>query len=466
MTHDMPRIVVGGANSGVGKTSVTLALIVALRRRGLRVQPFKVGPDYLDPTYHALAAGRPCYNLDGWMTNREYVRELFNERASEADISVIEGVMGLFDGADTDTLSGSSGEIAAWLDAPVLLVVNVHGLARSLAALVKGYSEFDAAVRVAGVIANHCGSERHGHMLESVLISSDLPPLMGALPRDAFPPLPSRHLGLVTADRQTLTDTTIEALGDAADRYASIDRIVEIARDSPALPSSKRTVRAPVPKEPVRLGLAFDRAFHFYYHDNLQALERAGCRIVRFSPLDDESIPPDVDALYFGGGYPEEYAEGLSANTSMLDSVRGFVERGHVVYGECGGLMYLSNAIITTDGREHVMAGILPARTRMLPRLRSLGYAEVTLSASSLFGTTGTVLRGHEFHYSELDDDPTETDGWSTVYAVQPRRSDSPRCEGYQRGNVLVSYVHLHIASRPEVAEYVVNRIAEARDRT
>ncbi len=309
---DCPRIVIGGTESGAGKTSLTLALVAALRRRGTRVQTFKVGPDFLDPSYLAIASGRPCYNLDGWMMGRDYVERLVARATADADIAVIEGVMGLFDGADPDSLEGSTAEIASWLKAPVILVADVYGMARSLAAVVKGFATFERKVRVAGVIANHCGSVRHGIMLAEALQASRLPPMVAAVPRGALPELPSRHLGLVTADSRNLPPETLEALADAFEHYSALSEIVNMARSAPFLyveaPERKRIA------ERVRLGVAHDTAFHFYYRDLLDDLEDSGCSIVRFSPVADRNLPDGLDAIYIGGGYPEEVAAELSAN--------------------------------------------------------------------------------------------------------------------------------------------------------
>ena len=257
---DCPRIVIGGTESGAGKTSITLALVAALRRRGARVQTFKVGPDFLDPSYLAIASGRPCYNLDGWMMGRDYVEKLVARATADADIAVIEGVMGLFDGADPDSLEGSTAEIAAWLKAPVILVANVYGMARSLAAVVKGFATFERKVRVAGVIANHCGSVRHGIMLAEALQASRLPPMVAAVPRGALPELPSRHLGLVTADSRNLPPETLEALADAFEHYSTLSEIVNMARSAPILyveaPERKADRGAGAPRRGPRRGLS------------------------------------------------------------------------------------------------------------------------------------------------------------------------------------------------------------------
>lgn len=453
MVIPCPRIVVAGAHSGVGKTSTTLALVSALRKRGLTVQTFKIGPDYLDPSYLEIASGRPCYNLDSWMTGREYVCSLFVAKSRGADIAVIEGVMGLFDGSDPVTPDGSTAEIAGWLKAPVLLVINVHGMARSVSALVKGYAEFEEDVHVAGVVANQCGSDRHAYWLGESVKAFGLPPIVAHPPRGAYPALPSRHLGLVTADERSLSRDVLDELAEALEQHGSVDDIMDIATKAPDLDSIPAADRGEVQVRRARLGVAFDAAFHFYYPDNLEALQNHGCEVIRFSPLTDDALPDGLDAIYIGGGYPEEYAEALSANRSMLDSVRNHAESGRPVYGECGGLMYLSQEIESTDGDRYKMAGILPARTKMLERLKTLGYVEVTLSQDSLLGGYGDRFRGHEFHYSELVGDPVDHEQWQAVYRVTRVRSQAVTHEGYQHGRVLASYVHAHFASRPVAVE-------------
>jgi cobyrinic acid a,c-diamide synthase len=452
-----PRIVIAGTHSGVGKTSLALALVHAFTRRGLRVQTFKVGPDFLDPSYLALASQRPCYNLDGWMTGREYVRRLFATKTADADLAIIEGVMGLFDGADPRTSEGSTAEIAGWLNAPVVLAVNAHGAARSLAALVKGFCEFEPSLRIAGIVANHAGSPRHAQWLDNSLHAAGLPRLVGAIPRGAFPSLPSRHLGLVTADERNLSKDVLDALADALEKHVPLDAVRELAAAAPPISGSAETEQAAPGVEPrkgVKLGVAQDRAFHFYYPDNLEALQAHGCELVRFSPLSDKRLPGGLNALYIGGGYPEEHAAELSANATMLADVRDFAAAGLPVYGECGGLMYLAEGLETLDGKRHALAGVLPAWTRMLSHRKALGYVEVTLTGDTLWGSRGARLRGHEFHYSELLNDPA----WSTAYSLVYRRADSAVREGFQRGGVLATYVHAHVASRPEaVRSFVAN---------
>lgn len=442
-----PTLVIAATGSGTGKTSVTLALVHALTRRGLRVQTFKVGPDYLDPTHLALASGRPCYNLDGWMSGRDYVRRLFQQKTADADFAVIEGVMGLFDGASPDTSEGSTAEIARWLDVPVLLVTNVHGMARSVAAQVKGFANYETDLPLAGVIANHCGSPRHESWIREALSASALPPLLGAIPRGAFPELASRHLGLVTATPSALNAETMAEFANAIERHVTLDTLLTLARPSPlaGIPAG-----SPAPASaPLTIAIARDAAFHFYYPDNLEALQARGATLVPFSPLNDSTLPAGIDALYLGGGYPEAFAAELSRNTSLLHALRTFADNQGAIYAECGGLMVLSQGIELKDGSRFPMAGILPAWTRMTARRKALGYVEALSTGASPWGPPGTTLRGHEFHYSELIPCATQH-GWAPAWQVSYRRGGIPVSEGFLRDRVLASYVHLHFACQDQ----------------
>ena len=475
-----PRLVIAGTASGVGKTSVTLGLVRALARQGLRVQTFKVGPDFLDPTYLARASGRTCYNLDGWMTSRQYVGQLFARATADADLAIVEGVMGMFDGASSCGLEGSTAEMALWLHAPVVLVVDAHGAARSLAASVKGFAQFEPGVRVAGVVANRSGSGEHRKWLAEALAAASLPPLVGAVPRGAFPPLESRHLGLVTADRESLTDQSLEQLADACAEHVDLTRLLNLARSSGAVDveeavemrrrtssrqrrhsHAERSEGSALNSEeilrcaqddrlerstdhglpdtsdrgggPVRVGIARDEAFHFYYPDNLEILQRYGAELVPFSPLADAALPGDLDALYLGGGYPEVHAAQLAHNAGMLEGVRRFAAE-RPVYAECGGLIYLARSVTALDGSRHALAGVLPIDVAMLRALKALGYAEVALLADGLLGPAGSVCRGHEFHYSEITADDTGKHGWQHAYSVRCR--DRRHEEGFVKGHV------------------------------
>jgi cobyrinic acid a,c-diamide synthase len=443
-----PRIVIAGTQSGVGKTSLSLGIARAFARRGVKVQTFKVGPDFLDPTHLTIASGRPCYNLDTWMMGREYVLGLFARATADADLAIVEGVMGLFDGYDPESSKGSTAEMADLLGAPLLLVVNAHGMARSIAALVKGYADFEKRARLAGVIINQCGSEKHGTLLSASLKGSSLPPVVGAVLRGSVPSLPSRHLGLVAADPALLADGSLDALADAVEKQLSMEEILRISQSAPRL--SGPDIVTPESAHPLRIGIARDEAFHFYYHDLFDAIKERGCDTVFFSPLHDQNLPELLDGLYIGGGYPEEYGALLSENRPMKGAIRAFAVEGRPVYAECGGLMYLSEGITTDEGASYPLTGLLPVWTHMLKRRKALGYIEVTLSKDTLLGEAGTRLRGHEFHYSDLKGDPAGNGGWQTVYNLKRPLGDKRPPEGYCRGNILASYIHLHLASRPE----------------
>lgn len=456
-----PGIVIAGTRSGVGKTSLALGIVAALRRRGLEVQPFKVGPDFLDPTYLRRASGRECYNLDPWMCGRSYVGDIYSRAVEDADIAVIEGVMGMYDGASVDSSEGSTADVAGLLEIPVVLLAEAGGRARSFGALVEGFARFEEKPELAGAVANRVGSGRHGEMLGEALESCGAPPMLGALPDGAFPSLSDRHLGLISADETLLSREKLDDFAEACEQHLDLDRLLEVAGcDLPSVPRARMDDVGDT--NPARIALARDRAFHFYYPDNLEHLQAAGAELIEFSPLHQDSMPK-ADGLYLGGGYPEELAVELSANESMRESVASFCRSGRPVYAECGGLMYLCRAIRTLDGKRHGMCGVLPAEVKMLERFRALGYAEVEIQESCPLGCPGRRLRGHEFHYSQISSDRMQGSGWRTVYGVRKRRGDANSREGYLNGNVLASYIHLHFASCPEAATDFVRLCAEDR---
>jgi len=447
-------IVIAGTQSGVGKTTVTLGMIAALRRRGLTVQPFKVGPDFIDPGHHTRAAGRVCRNLDGWMLSQEDNLALFRRHAGEADIAVVEGVMGLFDGYDGLSEAGSTAQIAKWLGLPVLLVVDARSMARSAAALVHGFATFDPALTLAGVFCNRVGGAAHLKYLEQSLSQLDGIKCLGGLPRETELAIPERHLGLFTAEDHPLEEKRLEHLADCLERHLDLDGLLA------ALPVLPIPAETPVAEEPhtVRLGVARDQAFCFYYQENLELLARYGAELVPFSPLNDRVLPENLHGLYLGGGYPELSAASLAANMGMKRSIARQAAAGLPIYAECGGLMYLSQEIEDLEGKRHPMAGVLPLQVRMLPRLRALGYREVTLAASGLLGPAGTRARGHEFHYSEI---VAGTAGLAKQYQITARQGQKAAPEGYCLNRVLASYVHLHFLSNPEVARHLVAKCRE-----
>ena len=451
-------IVVAGPWSGCGKTTATLGLLAALRRRGFRVAPFKVGPDFIDPGHHARIAGTPSRNLDGWMLPKETNRRIFRRGAAGADIAVVEGVMGLFDGYDGRTEAGSTAQMAKWLELPVLLVVNAARMARSAAALVLGFERFDPELTFAGILFNGLGGPRHFEYLREAMEGHAGAPCLGGMVRNPEVAIPERHLGLFTDADHPLDEKAADRLADLAEESLDMDRLLlrlpEISVDS-----AVGTETAPPPT--VRLGVASDAAFCFYYPDNFDLLRAAGVEIVPFSPISDPALPPDLDGLYFGGGYPELFAEALADNAEFRREVREMSRSGMPIYGECGGFMYLCESLSTAEDRRFPMTGCFPLRTAMASRLRSLGYREITLRFPTLLGEPGTRIRGHEFHYSALSETPA---GIETAYDVSGRHGAASAAEGFVVDRTLGSYIHLHFGSRPEAANHFASVLAAHRN--
>jgi len=443
----------------VGKTTIALGLMAAFRRRGLAVQPFKCGPDFIDAGHHTRVCERPSRNLDGWMLSGETNRALFAQHAWMADIAIVEGVMGLFDGA-RNSGEGSTAAMAKHLCLPVLLVVDASKMAASAAALVRGFETFDPAVRIAGVVFNQVGSAGHYGLLREALEQADCAPAVGYLPREASLRIPERHLGLYTAHEEVLSKPALDHLSSLMEQSVNLDRVLELA----ALEAGYKAVAVPsrAAGDAARIAVARDRAFCFYYEDNLDALRAAGAEIVEFSPLADRTLPEGTDALYIGGGYPELYAAALSANHSMRAAIEQFAEGGGPAYAECGGLMYLGRHLRTPDGHDWAMVGVLPFGTVLTDRLVRFGYTEVSFTSDCLVGRAGTTARGHSFHYSTIDGD-TDAD---CVYRVRSTLSGAESAEGYVVGNVLASYIHLHFLSNSELAANFVRAAQLSRVRS
>jgi len=452
-------IVIAGTQSGVGKTTVTLGLIAAWRRRGLAVQPFKVGPDFIDPGHHTRAAGRVSRNLDGWMLSQDYNLSLFRRQAGQAQVAVVEGVMGLFDGYDGLSEAGSTAQMAKWLGLPVLLVVDARAMARSAAALVHGFASFDPDLTLAGVVFNRIGGAAHLHYLEQALSQLAGVKCRGSLPRAAQLAIPERHLGLTTAEDHPLETEHLEHLADFLEDHLDLDGLLA------SLPVLAMPPEAPPPPvaPTVRLGVARDRAFCFYYPENLELLARFGAELVPFSPLTARELPGNLHGLYLGGGYPELCAAQLAANEGLKRDIKEQADAGLPIYAECGGLMYLSQEIQDLEGHHYPMAGVLPLKVRMLKKLRALGYREITLTAAGLLGPAGTRARGHEFHYSEI---AAETGDLPRLYRLNARQGAEAPPEGYFINNVLASYVHLHFGSNPEVARHLVAHCRAYKEQT
>lgn len=448
----IPRIVVAGTSSGSGKTTVACGLIGALRARGRVVQGFKVGPDYIDPTHHALASGRPGRNLDAFLSGPELIGPLVRHGQRGAEIAVIEGVMGMFDGASGRGELASTAHVAKLLDAPVVLVLDAASMARSAAAVVHGFRTFDPDVRVAGVIFNRVGSDIHEQLLREAVADSGLP-VLGALRRDERIVTPERHLGLVpVVEREREARTALDALAVAAERYVDLDAVERLAAAAPPLDGPAWSPEAPERvASATRIAVARGPAFSFHYAENLELLEAAGAELVPFDPLRDESLPADVGGLVLAGGFPEAFGAELSANVPLRRAVAAFADRGGPVLAECGGLLYLGREL---DGHE--MVGALPLRGTMSRRL-TLGYRDATVATATPWSDAGATVRGHEFHYSRVEPtDPTLERAWQ----LTTRTFD--RADGFVRGGIQAGYLHVHWAAYPQLAR----RFAAAASRS
>lgn len=441
-----PRIVVAGTASGVGKTTVATGLMAALAGRGLRVAGFKVGPDYIDPSYHAVATGMPPRNLDAFLCGPELMAPLLAHGSSGADIAVIEGVMGLFDGASGTPGLASTAHVAALLDAPVLLVVDAGGMARSVAAMVHGFATFDPGVRIAGVVVNRLGSQRHAQLVREALDPLGIP-VVGTLLRDAALETPSRHLGLVpAAERGRRARTTVDALGASVGDALDLDLVQALARAAPPLVTGPWT---PPPSEnaSARIAVAAGPAFTFTYTENIELLAAAGGDVVRFDPLHDERLPDGTDALYLGGGFPEVHGTELAANVALRSAIAAHAAAGRPVIAECGGLLYLCR---TLDGRPQ--CGVIAADATTGARLH-LGYRTARVATATPWWPVDTQVRAHEFHHGTVSPVTGEAPAWQI----------GERQEGFVRGNVQASWLHTHWAATPDVARRFVAAAASVR---
>lgn len=451
-SNDFSGFLIAGVNSGSGKTTVSLALMRAFHRRGLRVAPFKCGPDYIDPSFHRRAAVAESVNLDCRMMGKAAVRRNWNRFTASARVAVVEGVMGLFDGVASGSAEGSSAGIAMELGIPVILVVNARGMAGSIAPLVNGFSNWMPGVKIAGVIANNTGSERHAALLRNALEANGLPPLLGALPRNESWTLPERHLGLVPETEQPVFDGWLDSLGRAAEERISLDRLLEVTRLArPAAPQ----VHAVQPF--VRLAVARDRAFHFYYPDQLRMMKDAGIELVPFSPLADAALPERVQGVWIGGGFPELFAEELERNTAMRMAIRDFSMRNGLIYAECGGYMYLMESLSGLDGVVHKMCGLVPCRAIMTARLRALGYRSVHSAVPTCFGPAGSVFQGHEFHYSDAS--ACVPPLWEAFDSAGGR---APSGDGFRIRRTFGSYIHLHFGTTPDAVSFFARELSHA----
>ena len=445
----MNRILIAGTHSGAGKTTITAGLLAALRKKGLKVQPYKVGPDYIDTGYHAVAAGRMSYNLDFWMMPQPNIIQLFKHGMEGIDFGVIEGVMGLYDGVGS-TPEGSTAEIAKLLNAPVLLVVDAGGMSTSAAAQVLGYKTFDRDIRLAGVIINNVGSEHHYKLVKEAIQSYTGVPVLGFLPKDKSVELPSRHLGLLPAEEMERHAEIIDKAAALVQEWIDLDQVIALGGSAGPLPPV-----SPLAFErgrPVTIAVARDESFSFYYRSTLEILTALGAELCYFSPMKDVSLPENIDGLYLGGGFPEVFAGKLSANRSLLEDINRKLGAGLHCYAECGGFMYLTESITGKNGEMNPMAGFFDGHTIMTDRLQRFGYVDIEFTADNVLGKAGQSARGHEFHHSLV-----EGVTCPTTYLIKSAFSGLHWPCGYLRSNTLAAYAHIDFWGYPDLARHFLD---------
>lgn len=429
-------LILAAPASGSGKTVVTMGLLRALRRRGLRIAAAKSGPDYIDPGFHSVASGRPCLNLDAWAMRPATIAATVAQLSEDADLVLCEGAMGLFDGIDADG-AGSCADLARLIGWPVVLVVDCSGQAASVAALVAGFVHHRRDVPVVGVIFNRVGGAKHAEMLDEA-VAAALPDVarLGAVPRHASLSLPERHLGLVQAREQSALDALIDTAATQIDMAIDLEALIALAQ--PSRLAAPRPSPSPLPPLGQRIAVARDDAFAFAYPAVLAGWRDAGAEITTFAPLADEPPEAGTDAVFLPGGYPELHAGRLAANACFLGGLRAAAARGAVVYGECGGYMTLGRTLIDGDGQAHAMAGLLPLTTSFASRKLALGYRSARLATPSPLGPAGTAYRGHEFHYATLIDE-----GDTPLFEADDAHHRRLGASGCRSGAVMGSFIHL-----------------------
>ena len=444
MKSNFPRLIIAATQSGSGKTTITAGLLNALKRRGLRVQPYKVGPDYIDTGWHALACGRTSHNLDSWLIGADNIRKIFTDTAADADISIVEGVMGLYDGG-RDGVS-STAEISKLLDAPVVLVIDAKSMGTSAAAIALGFREFDRTVNLAGVILNRLGSASHERIIVDALDKVGIK-VFGALHRNDEFALPERHLGLVPTTENFAVDA-IKKITAAVESQIDVDALISLARNT--VPLEKTCPLSLTTCPLTKIAVARDAAFNFYYDASLSVLEQLGAQIVFFSPLDDETLPADIDGLIIGGGFPEMFAARLERNEKIRTEIFRAADCGLPILGECGGFMYLMKRLVDFDGHAFDMCGVFDGTARMTKRLQRVGYTTAVLERDCVLGKRGLKLHAHEFHYSTAD-------------LTQDLFACGSAHAGVAVGNVAASYLHFHFAGNVETASAFVDACAKRR---
>lgn len=450
-----PRLVIAGTSSSVGKTILTAGLIAAFKARGLTVQSFKVGPDYIDPAYLAHVSGRPCRNLDSWMLGEGALRQVLAQGALGADLALVEGMMGLFDGRGGNTDGGSTADVARIIKAPVVLVIDVANMAESAAAVALGFKTYSESPKIAGVLLNNVGSDGHRRSVEDAIWGTAKLPVLGALRNMPQLDIPERQLGLLPVTENKEWDRTVGVLAETIARDVDLDLLLRIANKAELVPLVPKKVfqGKPAAGERVRLAVAYDEAFNFYYPENLELLEEHGAEVVPFSPLEDAHLPQQAAGLYLGGGFPEVFVEPLARNRAMAESIQRAYRSGLPIYAECGGLMYLGRSLRTESGAAHTMADVIPVDVEMDGQLHRFGYRQILTLEDSILSPRGQFYRGHEFHWSRITG---HNGGLKSAYQMLNAEGEVIGYEGFVGPNLLASYVHLHFGQNPLLVEKFV----------
>jgi cobyrinic acid a,c-diamide synthase len=438
-------LIIAGERSGSGKTTVTLSLLAFLASKNYKTQSFKVGPDYIDPMFHTAITGLPCRNLDPILTSENYIQSCFSYHSQNAKYSLIEGVMGLFDGISFNNISNyaSTAYLAKLLNLPVLLVIDCSKLSGSIAAIVRGYTSHDPQVKIIGLVLNKVGTDRHLELLKQALEPLNLP-ILGVLRRNQEINIPDRHLGLIPSEEITELKQIFNRLATLAETSFNWSQLLPYL-ETKKIPLTNNYLLSHLlnylPKKKVKIAIARDKAFNFYYQDNLDILAQLGAELIFWSPLNDEKLPTDIQGIYLGGGFPEIFAEQLSQNQHTLYLLQKAIIQGTPTYAECGGLMYLSESIEDFDGKISKMAGILPTKTKMTAKL-TLGYRQVVTLTDNPFSTQGTIIWGHEFHRSQMSNFPD-----NPLIAIKNCYNNQIESyQGWKKYKVYASYIHLHFA--------------------
>lgn len=455
ITTNPPRVLIAATQSGSGKTTITCGILRALAKKGLAVQGYKTGPDYIDPGYLSMASRRPVHNLDTWLVDVATMKSLFAQHAEQADITVVEGVMGLYDGGKGGISSTAS--IAKLLKIPVILVINIASMAESAAAIALGFKEYDKDLPFAGVILNNAGSERHGQMVVEGMDKLGIK-VFGIIPRNKELGISERHLGLLPTEENS-NEEQIELMGKTVEEHLDLNAIIELASHTEEIETE---APAKAVENKVRIAIAKDKAFSFYYHESLREAEKAGAEIIFFSPLEDRELP-EADGLLLGGGFPEMFAEQLAANESMKESIRRAVFCGMPVVAECGGYMYLTKSIKNFEGKEYEMCKIIPAVSYMTERLRRMGYVTAQALTESVLAEKGAVMNGHEFHFSAVT--PDNADTFPYAYEFTGNCGVGKKyLAGYTKDNVTASYLHIHFAGNREKLKHFIRKCEEYKN--